>query len=168
MVIWKKLCGIAIYNPKFLVIEYNEACLAFYLFRLGNCLRYCLLGGFIACPLQFICGPLSYWLSCEPCLGARQRRELRGKYHIVDEPSSDMRVHCFCHPCALCQEARFLAQLKRPITADILKVPPPPPELDLARSAMDPPTYPDLAQDVAEREGLPLRAVGGRADLVQR
>lgn len=74
----------------------------------AGCLTHCLLGSWYGCPLHFILGPLAYWFTCDPCLGARHRRLLRFKYGLKEKPCGDCCTHCWCHPCALCQEARQL------------------------------------------------------------
>jgi len=50
-----------------------------------------------------------YWLSCIylcALTGAPTRKAIRNKYNLPEEPCNDCCVHCFCGPCAICQEAR--------------------------------------------------------------
>jgi len=60
----------------------------------------------IGCLLYFFCG------SSKCCLGMVNREKLRQKYNIVEDPCSDCMIdtciHCWAHPCALCQEKREL------------------------------------------------------------
>ena len=60
----------------------------------------------LGCLIYFFCG------SFKCCLGIFNREKLRQKYNIVDEPCNDFMVdcciHCWAHPCALCQEKREL------------------------------------------------------------
>ena len=45
-------------------------------------------------------------------MGALNREGLRQKYNIVEDPGKDFMIdsciHCWAHPCALCQERREL------------------------------------------------------------
>lgn len=58
------------------------------------------------CLLYFFCG------TSKCCLGMVNRAKLRQKYNIVEDPGSDCMIdaciHCWAHPCALCQEKREL------------------------------------------------------------
>mmetsp|Transcript_5458 Transcript_5458/g.12087 ORF Transcript_5458/g.12087 Transcript_5458/m.12087 type:complete len:273 (+) Transcript_5458:167-985(+) len=59
-------------------------------------------GFFCACLLMHCC----HWFTC--CFAATYRGALRAKYNLPAEPCGDCCVHCFCTPCAVCQEAREL------------------------------------------------------------
>ncbi|KAK9828699.1 hypothetical protein WJX72_001590 [[Myrmecia] bisecta] len=59
------------------------------------------------------CSPcLSYYCLSLFCLqglvAGETRAALRNKYNLPQEPCDDCVVHCFCTPCAVCQEAREL------------------------------------------------------------
>jgi len=60
----------------------------------------------VGCLLYFFCG------SFRCCLGILNREGLRQKYNIVEDPGKDFMIdsciHCWAHPCALCQEKREL------------------------------------------------------------
>mmetsp|Transcript_11600 Transcript_11600/g.28434 ORF Transcript_11600/g.28434 Transcript_11600/m.28434 type:complete len:111 (-) Transcript_11600:207-539(-) len=87
---------------------------------MGTCLIVCCLGpsitygqnvdklkgnGFMGPCLLYFCCP------CFACIFAGQtRKEIREKYGLKEEPCHDMLVHCFCSPCAVCQEARELTK----------------------------------------------------------
>ncbi|GLI66863.1 hypothetical protein VaNZ11_010850 [Volvox africanus] len=50
---------------------------------------------------------LYFWCPCLACYFASDlRRSIRDKYNLLPEPCNDFTVHCFCSPCALCQESR--------------------------------------------------------------
>lgn len=52
---------------------------------------------------------LILWFTGFQCiLGMYGRDRLRKKYNLPDEPCPDFFVHCCCHACGLCQEARYL------------------------------------------------------------
>ncbi|KAF5842683.1 protein plant cadmium resistance 7 [Dunaliella salina] len=54
------------------------------------------------CCLYFCCTPFA-------CIFAGSTRAMvRNKYGLSEQPCNDCCVHCFCSPCALCQEARQL------------------------------------------------------------
>ncbi|XP_057839871.2 cell number regulator 10 [Cryptomeria japonica] len=42
------------------------------------------------------------------CYSCWYRTKIRDKYNLADIPCADCLVHCFCEPCALCQEYREL------------------------------------------------------------
>lgn len=69
---------------------------------------------------QDSCDPaLLYLLVCcftgwQCILGMRNRSEIRRKYGLQQSCCGDYCVHCCCHLCALCQEARELRS--RPLT----------------------------------------------------
>ena len=54
------------------------------------------------------------------CLGLVSRNGLRKRMNIDGTLSQDVAVHCFAHPCALCQEAREIqargADIEQPMT----------------------------------------------------
>jgi len=54
----------------------------------GSCCIFTLLGGF------------AFIVTCST------RKQIRAKYNLPEEPCNDCLVHCFCLPCALCQEFR--------------------------------------------------------------
>lgn len=44
-----------------------------------------------------------------PCLvSCTYRTKLRSQYQLMETPAPDWFTHCFCEPCALCQEYREL------------------------------------------------------------
>ncbi|XP_074371068.1 protein PLANT CADMIUM RESISTANCE 7-like [Apium graveolens] len=44
-----------------------------------------------------------------PCfVSYTYRTEMRRQYQLTGTPAPDLLIHCFCHPCALCQEYREL------------------------------------------------------------
>ena len=44
-----------------------------------------------------------------PCLvSCSYRTKLRSRYELMETPAPDWFTHCFCEPCALCQEYREL------------------------------------------------------------
>ena len=52
---------------------------------------------------------LLYCFGCQRFLAARRRRKIRVKFDLPKgPPCSDCCVHCWCHLCAQCQEAREL------------------------------------------------------------
>ncbi|KAL6762068.1 PLAC8 family-domain-containing protein [Haematococcus lacustris] len=52
---------------------------------------------------------LYYWCGCFSCCFANKTRStLRSKYGLPEDPCSDCCVHCWCNPCAMCQEYREL------------------------------------------------------------
>lgn len=62
-------------------------------------------GGMFGPCLLYCCCP------CLACIYAGQTRgEIRAKYGLQESPCSDCCVHCFCSPCAVCQETRELAR----------------------------------------------------------
>ena len=93
---------------------------------------------FIHAALCSVCCSLTclYCWGCQCFLGVDRRRLLRIKYGLPEAPCNDFCLHCCCHLCALCQEARELnirtategqsvmfARLTPPLTS----APPPPP-----------------------------------------
>eukprot|EP00210_Caulerpa_lentillifera_P006124 g5851.t1 len=54
---------------------------------------------------------LFYLFRCQWALGTVRREDIRIKYNIPARPSDDLIAHCFCHPCATCQESRTLKSL---------------------------------------------------------
>lgn len=61
--------------------------------------------GFLAGGLYCL---LHYFTGCCCLLGMVQRKEIRDKYNLPSSPMGDCCLHCCCHPCGLCQEAREL------------------------------------------------------------
>ncbi|KAL6753698.1 PLAC8 family-domain-containing protein [Haematococcus lacustris] len=54
-----------------------------------------------------------FFFSCCACCFAHETRgALRHKYGLPEEPCSDCMVHCWCSPCAVCQETRELRKRK--------------------------------------------------------
>ncbi|EFN58599.1 hypothetical protein CHLNCDRAFT_140784 [Chlorella variabilis] len=53
-----------------------------------------------------------YWLlgvfCLDCCLAAPKRGRLRDNHALAPEPCGDCCVHCWCGPCAVCQEARLI------------------------------------------------------------
>ncbi|KAL4857904.1 Cell number regulator 11 [Chlorella vulgaris] len=53
-----------------------------------------------------------YWvlslLGCQCCLAAGPRGRLRAAHQLGPSPCGDCCTHCWCGPCAVCQEARVL------------------------------------------------------------
>ena len=60
----------------------------------------------LGCIIYVFCG------SFKCCLGVLNREGIREKYNIDGEPDKDfiidICIHCWAHPCALCQEKREL------------------------------------------------------------
>ncbi|KAJ7552287.1 hypothetical protein O6H91_06G048500 [Diphasiastrum complanatum] len=50
----------------------------------------------------------AYIVGLPCCYSCLYRRKMRAKYQLGEEPCNDFCTHCFCEPCALCQEYREL------------------------------------------------------------
>eukprot|EP01051_Picozoa_sp_SAG22_P013873 SAG22_NODE_1611_length_4001_cov_1.991287_4_plen_97_part_00 len=69
---------------------------------------------------------------CIPCIGTEGRGRLRSRLQIEGDCWSDLMIHCFAHPCALCQEDAEIklfqagkreAQVLDPVAAAAVVVP---------------------------------------------
>ncbi|KAJ4799355.1 Plant cadmium resistance protein [Rhynchospora pubera] len=55
-----------------------------------------------------IYGLLMYFTALHWVYAWTYRTKLRASYNLIEDPCHDFLVHCFCDPCALCQEYREL------------------------------------------------------------
>lgn len=60
------------------------------------------------CFTYLFCALCCWWYGGCCMLGMLLRDEIRRKYNLPQEPCHYFWVHLFCHPCALCQETRYL------------------------------------------------------------
>ncbi|WOH15598.1 hypothetical protein DCAR_0935140 [Daucus carota subsp. sativus] len=51
---------------------------------------------------------LAIMTGCGCCYSCFYRTQMRDQYMLTESPCPDFLVHCFCEPCALCQEHREL------------------------------------------------------------
>lgn len=70
------------------------------------------------------------WCCCLPHYAAPFRQQLRTKRNLPPDPCSDLRVHIFCHPCAICQEERELGYVLASTAALIMPEVPSEPTID--------------------------------------
>ncbi|XP_027122502.1 protein PLANT CADMIUM RESISTANCE 7-like [Coffea arabica] len=47
-------------------------------------------------------------VGCASCYSCTYRSKLRAYFNLSEDPCNDCLVHCFCLPCAVCQEYREL------------------------------------------------------------
>jgi len=63
---------------------------------------------FTACGVSGVLYYLLMLVGCNPCYSCFYRKKLRAKFNLEEDPCGDFLVHCFCEPCALCQEYKEL------------------------------------------------------------
>ncbi|KAK8949691.1 Protein PLANT CADMIUM RESISTANCE 2 [Platanthera zijinensis] len=51
---------------------------------------------------------ICFLTGCQSIFSCFYRAKMRGQYSLKEGPCADCIVHCFCEPCALCQEYREL------------------------------------------------------------
>ncbi|KAJ7552291.1 hypothetical protein O6H91_06G048900 [Diphasiastrum complanatum] len=61
-----------------------------------------------SCVVNGLIYAAAYAVGLPCCYSCLYRHKMRAKFQLPEEPCNDFCIHCFCEPCALCQEYREL------------------------------------------------------------